>query len=67
MSKAHCSPEMRYFSQLQASCVLVACQVLVVQEKNGILKNTGLWKMPTGVINQVPCCLHAGFHACEIV
>ena len=28
-------------------------QVLVVQEKNGKFRGSGLWKYPTGVINEV--------------
>lgn len=33
-------------------------EVLVVQEKNGPLRGTGIWKMPTGLINQGEdlCC-----------
>ena len=28
-------------------------EVLVVQEKNGMLRGKGVWKFPTGMINQV--------------
>lgn len=31
----------------------ILLQLLVVQEKNGRLRGTGIWKIPTGVIDQV--------------
>lgn len=30
-------------------------KMLLVQEKNGPLKNTGIWKLPTGLVDQVRC------------
>jgi len=27
--------------------------MLVVQERNGVFGGTGVWKMPTGVVNEV--------------
>lgn len=32
---------------------IVGRQVLVVQEKIGILRGTGLWKIPTGMVDEV--------------
>ena len=37
--------------QLKLSCFV--SQMLVVQERGGIFRGTGLWKMPTGVVNEV--------------
>lgn len=31
-------------------------QVLVVQERNGGFKGTGVWKLPTGVVDAVSLC-----------
>lgn len=31
----------------------VALQVLAVQEKSGVFQGAGIWKMPTGTVNQV--------------
>ena len=28
-------------------------QILVVQEKSGLFKGTGVWKIPTGVVDEV--------------
>lgn len=33
--------------------IFVGLQVLVVQEKNGLLRGTGVWKFPTGVVDEV--------------
>ena len=30
----------------------------MVQEKNGIFKGTGVWKLPTGVVNEVRTCIN---------
>lgn len=37
--------------------VNIQWQVLVVQEKSGLLRGTGVWKFPTGVVDEV--CVHS--------
>jgi hypothetical protein len=34
--------------------LIVGCmQILAVQEKSGVFQGAGIWKMPTGSVNQV--------------
>lgn len=43
--------------RIQASVIIyvtyIAVQVLVVQEKNGKLRGLGVWKLPTGTVDEV--------------
>lgn len=38
--------------------IIIFGQVLVVQEKNGTFKGTGVWKLPTGVVDEVIMNFH---------
>ena len=41
--------------------------MLVVQEKNGVLRGTGVWKFPTGVVDEVCSSGYFLHHVCDVV
>ena len=41
--------------------------MLVVQEKNRVLRGTGVWKFPTGVVDEVCSSGYVLHHVCDAV